>query len=193
MPKGVIILILLFALIMTAAYVLYNTLGESLLAQPTTPPTEPSLSDTTTQPSKSPALKAPDFTVYDKEGNPVKLSDFYGKPIVLNFWASWCGPCRSEMPAFEASYQQLGEQIHFLMVNAISNRESLDSAKAFLEDNGYTFPVLFDIDMDAAIAYQLYSIPATYFLDAEGYLVNHSIGMLSQSRLQKNLSLLLSK
>ena len=61
--------------------------------------------------------KAFDFTVYDEEGNAVKLSDFEGKPVVLNFWASWCGPCKSEMPDFEEAYGEYGEEIQFLMVN----------------------------------------------------------------------------
>ena len=60
---------------------------------------------------------APDFTVEDTDGNKYKLSDFRGKPVIVNFWASWCGPCKMEMPDFEELYKQYGEEINFLMVN----------------------------------------------------------------------------
>ena len=184
--KGLVILIIVFALCIAGAYILYNTLGDSVGSDY---PTSPSV-NSGTQATKPEALKMPDFTVYDQAGNAVKLSDFLGKPVVLNFWASWCGPCRSEMPAFESAYQQSGEDIIFLMVNATGGRETLSSAKAFLQSSGYTFPVLFDTEMDAAITYQVYSLPTTYFIDAEGYLVNHAIGALSESKLQRNLALL---
>lgn len=184
--KGLIILIIVFVLGMVGAYILYNTLGASVSSDYPTNPTV----NSGTQATKPEALKMPDFTVYDQEGTAVKLSDFLGKPIVLNFWASWCGPCRSEMPAFENAYQQLGADITFLMVNATGGRETLSSAKTFLQNSSYTFPVFFDAEMDAAMTYQVYSLPTTYFIDADGYLVNHAIGALSESRLQKYLSLL---
>ena len=184
--KGLLILIVIFALVMAGAYVLYNTLGDSVDSDP---PSDPGV-NSGTQTTKPAALKAPDFTVYDQDGKAHKLSDYFGKPIVLNFWASWCGPCRSEMPAFEKAYQQLGSDITFLMVNATYDRETLSSANAYIQNSGYTFPILFDTKLDAAITYQVYSLPTTYFIDAEGYLVNHAIGALSESRLQKNLALL---
>ena len=190
--KGLIILISVFVLGMVGAYILYNTLGDSVGSDYPTPSDTPTNSGvhSGTQATKPEALKAPDFTVYDQAGNAVKLSDYFGKPIVLNFWASWCGPCRGEMPVFENAYQQLGSDITFLMVNATGGRENLNSAKAFLQNSGYTFPVFFDTEMDAAMTYQVYSLPTTYFSDAEGYLVNHAIGALSESRLQRNLALL---
>ena len=135
--------------------------------------------------------QAPDFTVTDQDGNEVKLSDFFGKPIVLNFWASWCGPCQYEMPDFEEAYKAYGEEVVFLMVNLTDGySETLSSAKDFLEDTGYTFPVYFDTLSEGMRTYQVYSIPCTYFLDAEGTLVTKNIGMLTADALQQGIALI---
>ena len=79
---------------------------------------------------------APDFTVYDKDGKPVKLSDFRGKPVVLNFWASWCGPCQSEMPTFNEKYGELGDEIHFLMVNLTDSAAEKENALSLIAQKG---------------------------------------------------------
>ena len=122
--------------------------------------------------SKNKLPSAPDFTVYDREGNPVKLSSLEGKPVVLNFWASWCGPCRGEMPDFEEVYQAMGSEVQFVMVNLTDgNTETKESALAFLNEAGYQFPVYFDLDGEAAEAYHIRSIPTTYFINSQGYMV----------------------
>ena len=133
---------------------------------------------------------APDFTVLDWEGNPRKLSEFVGKPIVLNFWASWCGPCKSEMPDFDSAHQKYGDEIHFLMVNCTGGRETMDSAKAFIEDAGYRFPVYFDTTYEAASLYGASSIPLTYFIDAEGNLITYGMGALSADLLQTGIDMI---
>ena len=134
--------------------------------------------------------KAPDFAVYDASGNKVNLSDYIGKPIVLNFWASWCGPCQSEMPDFHEKYLELGDEIHFLMVNMTGGRETLSSAKAFISEKGYTFPVFYDTDSDAAMTYNVYSLPTTYFIDAEGYLIAQATGAISADTLQRGIDMI---
>ena len=135
---------------------------------------------------------APDFTVYDIDGDAVSLSDFIGKPVIINFWASWCGPCKMEMPEFEEKYNELGDDIQFLMVNLTDgNRETIDTASAFIEEQGYLFPVYYDTDFDAAITYGVYSLPSTLFIDAEGYGIAQAVGAIDRETLQRGIDLIL--
>ena len=136
-------------------------------------------------------MMAPDFTVYDQEGNAVNLSDFIGKPTIVNFWASWCGPCKMEMPDFDEKYKELGEEINFVMVNMTDGgQETAEKAKAFVEESGYSFPVYYDMDMDAAMTYGVSSIPSTFFIDAEGHAIAWAQGMIDASTLQKGIDML---
>ena len=174
--KFLIVIILVFVLLFTGAYVLYERLGEGVeteqIALRSTP--EPVADGDVEESTEAEAedVLAPDFTVYDKDGNEVRLSDFFGKPIVLNFWASWCGPCQYEMPDFDEKYKELGSEVNFVMVNMTDGqRETVDTASAFIEEKGYSFPVLFDSDSEAALSYGAYSLPTTFFIDADGHVI----------------------
>ena len=138
--------------------------------------------------------KAPDFTVQDGEGNSVKLSDFFGKPIVLNFWASWCPPCKAELPDFEDAYKKYDGEVVFLMVNMTDNQmETVEVAKDFVKTHGYTFPVYFDVSYEAAMVYGIRSIPQTYFINAEGEAVASATGMISAAQLEQGIGMIYSK
>ena len=177
------ILLLLFAVMLVLVYFLYSNLSSQMDRDALT---------TETQGAQSHA--APDFTVYDLEGNSHSLSDFRGKPVILNFWASWCGPCQSEMPDFEEKYQEYGEDVHFLMVNLTDGgQETVESAWSFISSKGYTFPVYYDTEASAAMAYGVRAVPVTYFIDAQGNLVTWGQGAMSGETLQKGIDLLLEK
>ena len=194
---ALILLAVLFVALLAGAALLYDRLGETyapeqLATQATTQPTQTSTAsaEETTTPTEATLPDAPDFTVYDADGNKVQLSSYFGKPIVLNFWASWCGPCQMEMPDFQEQYTLLGEEVQFLMVNMTAGRETKESADAFLADAGYTFPVLYDIDGDAAYTYSAYSLPTTFFINSEGKAVARATGAISGDTLLKGIEMI---
>ncbi len=133
---------------------------------------------------------APDFTVLDADENSVKLSDYFGKPIVLNFWASWCYYCKEEMPDFNQAYLD-NSDIQFMMVNVTDgSQETLSSAKKFIEDSEFEFPVFYDTELDAAITYGASGLPMTVFINKDGELVTYARGLLSAENLQKGIELI---
>jgi len=208
--KTLLILVIVFALVLAGAGILYNSLADSvqLGGLATTPPetqapaqtpsqapvqsptespiqTEPQVTET--QPTDPPANIAPDFTMLDQDGNEVTLASFFGKPIVLNFWASWCGPCKSEMPEIQKFYEKYGDEIHFILVSV---DDSVDTAKSFIADAGYTFPVYFDTTSAGAYAYGASSIPLTFFIDGSGNLEAYYLGAMSEEILEQGIGMI---
>ena len=131
--------------------------------------------------------KAYDFTFYDENGEEVKLSDFYGKPIVLNFWASWCGPCQSEMPDFNEVYSEYKDKVHFLM---LSVDESFEDAKSFVASNGLSLPIYHDKTYAGSAAYGANAIPLTYFINKDGYMVVYANFALEKSLLLEGINMI---
>lgn len=140
---------------------------------------------------KQPKNPAPDFTVLDENGNEVKLSDFRGKPVVLNFWATWCYYCKVEMPDFNKAFMKYPD-VQFLMVNATySSKETEAKARSFKSDNGYSFDIFFDKTGEAADSYNITGYPTTYLISAEGEVVASASGALNMSKLEYLVSLIL--
>lgn len=129
---------------------------------------------------------APDFPVLDADGNTVRLSDMFGKPVVINFWATWCPPCRSELPAFDKLYRQYGNEVSFMMIDLTDGyRETVEGVKRFISENGYTFPVYYDTEGSAAEAYNVSSIPFTVAVGRNGNIVGTHLGAMSEAVLEK--------
>lgn len=145
--------------------------------------------------TETPDAPAPDFEVADAEGNTVRLSDLTGEqPVVVNFWATWCPPCRSELPAFDALNAEYGDRITFMMVNLTDGeRDTVDGVKSFVASEGYSFPVYYDTAFSAAEAYRIYSIPVTVFVRADGTLAAQQIGAMQESQLRAYLDELLEE
>ena len=133
---------------------------------------------------------APDFTVYTLSGEAARLSDYAGKPVVINFWATWCPPCRQELPGFENAWQQYGDDVVFLMVEC--GGESVDEVESFIADGGYTFPVYVDSDGSGAAAYGINAIPVTALVDAEGKVFAYQVGAVEEDSLRGAIDLLLN-
>jgi thiol-disulfide isomerase/thioredoxin len=152
--------------------------------KPTSPPAQED------SPKPSITLAVPDFTVLDEDGNPVKLSDFAGKPIVLNFWATWCYYCKQEMPAFDRAYRQFPD-VQFVMVNATDGiHETVNGVKTYVSENRFGFDVLFDINQEAIYAYGVTSFPQTFFIGADGKPVVYVSGMLDYETLLQGIEMI---
>ena len=189
-----IIVVLILAIILVGAKRLYQVLQDQVqIGGLATEPAQSVAPDSAQSEQTQPQDQAPDFTVYDLDGNAYRLSDFRGKPVILNFWASWCGPCKSEMPAFDEKYAAYGDQIHFLMVNLTDgSQETQEKGFGYIQEQGFAFPVYYDLDMSAAMAYSVTSIPVTYFVDSEGYLTAWYPGAMNSDILQQGIDLLLN-
>ena len=136
-------------------------------------------------------MKAPQFTLPDKNGNMVTMSAVKGKIKIIDFWASWCGPCRSEMPDFDEIYRLLGDEVVFMLVNLTDGEvETMQTATAFVDSMGYSFPVYFDLTSEAAYLYGIQSIPTTFFISARGNFVAYAEGALDYNTLLYGISLI---
>lgn len=133
-------------------------------------------------------IKAINFTVYDENNNEVKLEDYIGKPIVINYWATWCGYCVKEMPTFNKVYEEEKDEVIFMMINATDGvSETVDKAKKFIKENNFQFPVYYDIKEEVGYQYGIYSLPTTIFINKKGEIEIGYKGMLSEEILKKEI------
>lgn len=128
---------------------------------------------------------AADFTFTDRFGEEQKLSTFFGKPIIINFWATWCGPCQMELPYFNEANEKYGDKIQFVMLDLADGAyETREGAIAFAENKGYSFPLYFDELGEGSLAYSITAIPLTVVINAEGRIVDTHLGTMSSEELQ---------
>lgn len=121
--------------------------------------------------------RAPDFQLQTLAGESVKLSDFRGSRVMINFWATWCPPCRAEMPDMEKFYQD--KDIVVLAVNLTDTENSLEDVKEFSDEYGLTFPILLDTDLETASLYSIQPLPTSYMVDSNGIIRNMAFGALN--------------
>lgn len=199
---GVIVAAVVFAVLLIGAGVAYSALAPAadnkqieVTGTDAVQETEVDAADDTGDGNGTNAATtpAPDFTMTDADGATLTLADFKGKPVLLNFWASWCGPCQSEMPDIQKAWEAHAQDIDFVIVNMTGmSGETEQAARTFLADNGYTFPVYFDKDSSAAAAFGVNSIPQTYLIDAEGNILGGYMGAMTSSIIDEGIQMLLN-
>lgn len=130
--------------------------------------------------------QAPDFALTDLDGNIISLADLRGRPVIINFWATWCAPCRLEMPELQAAYQRY--QANELAILAINREETAEEVAAYFQELQLTFPPLLDEKAVIANLYQIFNMPTTYFVNPDGLVAAIHHGPLSQKLLDNYLS-----
>lgn len=133
---------------------------------------------------------APDIQLRDSMDNPIALTDFEGKIVVLNFWASWCPPCKAEMPALQDLQNQFPDDLVVLAVH-MTSQDSLEAGKAFITAEGLKFAVGYDTQGQAARLYQIRSMPTTFFIDSQGEIKDIVLGgPLSIAQLKSRIEMI---
>lgn len=130
---------------------------------------------------------APDFELTNMDGETVRLSDFEGKPVVLNFWATWCGPCRAEFPEFQEAAVENADRLVIVGINNTST-DNPNAIPDFLDQFGITFPILLDNDREAVDAYNILGLPTTIFIDDKGVVNEVFTGPLNKAYIEAKIS-----
>ncbi|MGB5944971.1 redoxin domain-containing protein [Paenisporosarcina sp.] len=132
---------------------------------------------------------APDFTLTTLDGKKVQLSDLKGKKIIVNFWATWCPPCKAEMPHMQNYYEDFAkdENVEILAVN-LTNGDKVESVQNFVEDYGLTFPIPMDVEGKVGETYQAITIPTSYMIDTKGRIQNKIVGPMDENMMKDFVS-----
>ncbi len=128
---------------------------------------------------------APDFALTTLDGKGFRLSDLRGKPVVINFWATWCAPCRSEMPSLQTAATRFDDAV---VVVGVDQGEDARTVQAFVDELGVTFPIPLDKEMVASERYNVKGLPTTYFVDAEGVIRHLWVGEMNSVILAEGIA-----
>ncbi|MBW7652049.1 redoxin domain-containing protein [Anoxybacillus sp. ST4] len=127
-------------------------------------------------------MKAPDFSLETIDGKTVQLSQFHGKIVIVNFWATWCPPCRAEMPDMQTFYEKYHNQVEIVAVNVMV-RDSREKVSQFIKDYRLTFPVVLDVDGHVMKQYEIQPIPTSFIIDRQGMIREKQIGPMSYEQM----------
>ena len=176
----IIIMVIALATVIGAAIAALGLLGSS---------SEPDFTGPSVLNNNGNLEKALDFSMTDSKGNTISLNNFIsqGVPIVLNFWASWCPPCTSEMPYFDKVFLEVGEEVQFMMLNLA---EPPHIGADYVKKNNFSFPVFFDTYEEGAYQYRISAIPLTLFINKDGYIALKIPGSLSENALRAGIELI---
>ncbi|MFX3623345.1 MAG: peroxiredoxin family protein [Ectobacillus sp.] len=133
--------------------------------------------------------EAPDFELQTVDGKQVKLSDFKGKKVIVNFWATWCPPCRKEIPEMQAFYNKYEKDTVILAVNYTASERTggREKVQSFIQENGITFPVLLDASSTVSNMYKVITLPTSYFVDKKGIIRHKYIGPMTVEYMEKTV------
>ncbi|PYG84832.1 peroxiredoxin [Ruminiclostridium sufflavum DSM 19573] len=183
---SIVIWVVAICAVLAAAYILYSK-NQPLIIEPPSQQTEStSQSDQNTNP------QAPDFTLKDMDGNDVKLSDYKGKIVILNFWAVWCKYCKVEMPDFNELNKELQKE-NEVVILAVNSQESVDTVKEYLTSSNIDLKVLLDSDGSVTQKYGISGFPTTFFINKDGTLYTYISGMTDKKTLTQVISEIKSK
>ena len=186
--KSLILTGALLVAIIIIAGILYPTLAEKANKAPeiTTEQTTSS-TDSTNITDNTDYPRYTDIKIFDKNKKEVKLSDFEGKPVILNFWATWCGYCLYELPDFENAFKEYGDDIQFVIVNT---DDGIKKGEKYINSKNYTFPTYYDLDYDAYFTYGLSSLPRTVAIDKDGFVRYNRSGMIDAQILESIINMI---
>ena len=175
--KSLIIVTTVLVIIIALAAIVYPSLSDKANEEMTSSEAaSSSLSSDTVQ-----YAQMKDIKIFDAKGNEINISSLKGKPMILNFWATWCGYCIQEMPDFEEAYKEYGDTVMFLMVNT---DDGIENGDKFIKAKGYSFPTYYDLEYSAAITYGITGIPRTIAIDRDGNIRYNRSGMIDKATLE---------
>lgn len=189
---GLLIAFVVLVVVIAGGVVAYNTLRQSSSAPSGANGVTASAQNGSSSSSAAeavPYLKDYDSTVYAEDGSPLRLTEIAaGKPLVMNFWATWCPYCIQEMGDYQAIYNDYKDRVSFAFIDcADGQRETVEKGASWMRDNGYTLPVYFDTSMEAMIEYGASSLPTTVIVAADGEILAISSGVIDPDKMRMAL------